>query len=438
MTDCASNNASEDLIPLDHLKNLVYPDRAARKVLRRRRVRNDRSSYTYLLRTGQFRKLRNFRFTKARVPTGEGFFKGRDRKLIHRPDRLPVPRYFEMEVTTVCNKRCIMCEYVYWKKEDQVRRHLTLDEFKHVVDQFPDVRWVNLTGEGSAFLNPDYPGMIQYLSKKHGTSIWLVDHLCDTPIEKLEKEVLPYIHGIYVSMDAGTKPTYEGIKVGCDYDRVVENLKAIIAYKKANRTPFPHLSFRYILLKQNVQDMPAFVDLINGIATQAEWGGSSTKIEFTGLLYFDEIVQHYVEKIPMSIVNELKTRTGGIEIQFSHASEATNPPIEKCAAWLEPYIMLPGYVMPCCAVMMSNNRPFLRKYAFGNVFEQDMADIWKNDYYTRFRAMVNDPTKPVPKICAGCRAYRTRERIERNGVWDPHEGAQQGCGGGCNEGCHGE
>ncbi len=394
--------------------------RRERKQLRRRRLKVDRKSYLYLLRHFKFGELRNFRFTKRRVPCGEGFYKGKDAELIRKPDAVPVPPYFEMETTTICNKRCVICENIYWKKEDQVRRHLTFDEFKHIVDQFPKIRWVNLTGEGSAFLNPDYPKMLRYLWEKHRTSIWLVDHLCDIGFDRLRREILPYVHGIYVSMDAATKETYEAIKVGCSFDNVIQCLKDLIAYKRKYRTPFPHLSFRYIITKDNVEEIPAFVDLINSIARPWEWGGSSTKIEFTGLLVFDQIRHYYVEHIPSWVVEELKKRKGGIEFQFVHAEEESNPPIERCKAWLEPYIMLPGWVLPCCAVLMNNNRPLLRKYAFGNLLEETMEEVWRNDYYMQFKAMVNDPSKPVPRLCAGCRAYRTKHRIEKYGIWDGH------------------
>ncbi len=385
----------------------------------------DMSSYMYLLKHFKLHELYNFIYTKRYVPTGEGHHMALNQKLIQYPDQLPVPSYFEMETTTVCNKKCVICEYVYWPKDAQVRRHMTIDEFKHVADQFPTIRWVNLTGEGSAFLNKDYPLMLKYLWEKHRTSIWLVDHLVDITMDELVSRVFPYIHGIYLSIDAATKETYEKIKVGCNYDNVISNLRSIIEYKKKNRTPFPHLSFRYIIIKDNVSELPQFLDLINSIGKQLEWGGSSTMVEFTGLLYFKEIFKYYVEKVPRGVVQELMKRRDGIEFQFTHAEEETLPPIEKCIAWLEPYIMMPGYVLPCCAVMMSNNRPMLRKYSFGNVFEDDFKKIWNNEYYMKFKSTINNPDKPCPKICAGCRAYSTKERIRKHGIWDVHEGTNK-------------
>lgn len=415
--ECSKNECGGDVSLVDLNKNIFGVDEL-RKMARRRFFR-DSHSYLYLARHFKLRELYNFYFTKFRVPTGEGFFRGLDGRLIKCPDKVPLPQYVEIETTTVCNKRCYICEYVYWPKDEQVKRHMALDEFKHIVDQFPLLRWANLTGEGSSFLNKDYTKMIKYLWERDRTSIWLVDHLDDIDIGRLEGEVLPYIKGIYLSMDAATKETYEKVKIGCDYDQVIRNLKDIVAYKKRNRTPFPHLCFRYVIIKDNVNEIPLFIDLINSMARPKDWGGSTSIVEFTGLLYFNDIQKYYVPKMPENVIDEVfKRKDGGIEFMFSHADEKYNPSIEKCVAWLEPYIMMPGYVLPCCAVMMSNRRPFLRKYSFGNVFKDDFKNIWNNEYYMKFRSMVNNPDKPVPKICAGCRAYRTKERIKRNGIWD--------------------
>lgn len=382
------------------------------------RTFRDIRSYLYLLSRFKLKKLYNFWYTKTLLPTGEGSHLALLSRFLKHPDAVPLPRIFEMETTTVCNKRCVICEYIYWPKGEQVRRHMRLEEFKHIADQFPVVNWINLTGEGSAFLNKDYPKMLEYLWKKHRTSIWLVDHLDDMSIDTLKKQVFPYVDGIYVSMDAATKQTYELIKKGCDFDNVISNLKDIIQYKRTKKTPFPHLQFRYIITKENVHEIPLFLDLLNSIAKPNEWGGSSSFVEFTGLLKFNEIADHYVDHVPRSLLDDLKERRGGINFLFSHPEEGGNPPIEQCSAWLEPYIMMPGYVVPCCAVMMSNRRPFLRKYSFGNVFKKSIKEIWQDEYYAKFRRIINDYDSPVPKVCVGCRAFRTKERVQRNGVWD--------------------
>jgi hypothetical protein len=74
-------------------------------------------------------------------------------------------------------------------------------------------------------------------------------------------------------MDGATKETYEYIKKGCNFENVLNNIKLLINYKRKNRTPFPHLQFRYIMIKENVSEIPLFLDLLNSIAKPWEWGG---------------------------------------------------------------------------------------------------------------------------------------------------------------------
>ncbi len=388
----------------------------------------DLDALYYLLKNARFTEFYNFLFTRIFVPAGEGsqrvfyqlpFVK----KIIAKfPTIVPFPTYVELEPTTVCNKACIHCEFTYWSPVEQIKKHVTFDEYKHMMDQMPKVRWTNITGEGSAFLNRDYVKMIKYLYERDKTSIWLVDHLTDLPFEELERDVLPYIHGIYVSIDGGTKETYESIKIGCKWDNLIKNLEKLVEYKRKNKTPFPQITFRYVLMNENIHEVPVFIDLINSLGSQKDWGGSSSIIEFTGLLYYPEIAKHYVNQIPDSIIDQIKDRVGkGIHFIFAHGEEKSNPPAETCIAWMEPYIMNPGYVMPCCTVMMSNRRPLLRKYSFGNLFESNFQDIWKSGYYQKFKKLLMDPKAPIPKICAGCRCYRTDIRIKKYGIWDVYQ-----------------
>jgi organic radical activating enzyme len=259
----------------------------------------------YLLRKRGLRALANFLFIKLFVPVGEGsgaaafFLLG---PLIRRfPQLAPYPYNVEIEVTTKCNKRCVICEHTYWK--DQEERHLTFEEFKHIVDQFPKLKWVNLTGEGDAFLNKDYLKMIRYLKSKD-IPVYLVDSF-DLLNEEIAKELLELgVDGIYISLDAATKETYEKIKVGCNFERSINNIKRLIELKKEMRSPIPELCFRYVVSTLNLKEMPAFIELVSSLGDRNSLGDGS-HVEYCGLLVFDEIKHLYVPKIPEDIVQEV-------------------------------------------------------------------------------------------------------------------------------------
>ncbi|MFC1755621.1 radical SAM protein, partial [Thermoproteota archaeon] len=83
----------------------------------------------------------------------------------------PYPVYIEIEVTTRCNLRCIMCEHTYWKEKSQ---DMPFKDFKMIVDQFPHLIWIGLTGIGESFMNKDFLKMLRYV-KSRKISVELFD-----------------------------------------------------------------------------------------------------------------------------------------------------------------------------------------------------------------------------------------------------------------------
>ena len=377
---------------------------------------NYRHTIAYLLRRGRFKDLANFLYTKTLVPTGEGsgeaayYLIG---PLLQRyPQLVPFPKYIEIEVTTRCNKRCIICEHTWWKEPS---RDLSLEEFKSLTDQF-DLKWVNLTGEGDAFLNKDYLDMIRHL-KGRGTSVYLVDSF-DLVTKDIAHELVKLgVDGIYISMDGATKQTYESIKVGCNFDKVVNNIENLLHFKRRIHSPLPEICFRFAITKTNVHEMPDFVRFVSSIATRKEWGDGS-KIHFVGLLDYPEIHNLCLDNIPQKYIEETIRAADGIPVVFAHTQESTNPSINRCLSWAEPYFALVPHhmVLPCCAVLMSNNRARLAEYCFGDYTKEPMRQIWNHPYYRTFRKAVTKKDGPVPALCQGCRAYDTKEREAKYGI----------------------
>lgn len=376
-----------------------------------------RRTMKYMLRKGGIRAVVNFLFVKIFVPIGEGsgaaayFIVG---PMIRRfPQLAPYPYNIEVEITTRCNKRCIVCEHTYWNEPSV---DLSFEDFRKIVDQFPRLKWVNLTGEGDAFLNRDYLKMIRYLKMKK-VPVYLVDSF-DLINEEIAKELVEMgVDGIYVSMDGATKETYEKIKVGCSFERSIKNIKNLIELKKKMESPIPELCFRYVVTTLNVHEMPKFVELVRSFGDRNSLGDGS-RLEYCGLLVFDEIEHLNVPKIPEEIIQKtiMEMRKHNVNMVFCHTEPAKHPSINHCLNWMEPYIMIGGYVLPCCAVLMSNKREFLRQHSFGNIFEKSFKDIWYSERYRKFRQTVTKPDAKMPLLCKDCRAYETREREQKYGI----------------------
>jgi len=322
----------------------------------------------------------------------------------------PYPFKIEVEHTTICNKKCIFCEHSYWQEKAE---RLTFEQFKQVAEQFPNLKWINITGEGTGFLNPDFLKIIEYLRTRK-ISVNFVDEFDFIDEEKSRKLIELGVNCIWISMDGATKETYEKIKIGCNFEKAVSNIKMMLRLKKELGSPFPVLCFRFIVNKLNYQEMPKMVELVHSLGDL----GEGSRLEFVGILSFKEIEQYYIPEVPKEIL-EKTIETGrrlGVGVKFSHTSQSKLPSIENCAAWTEPYIMIGGYVLPCCAVLMSNKRDFLRKQAFGNLFQKTFKEIWYSKRYKEFRKMVLRKKGKIPILCVGCRAFDTGKREKKYGL----------------------
>ncbi len=313
------------------------------------------------------------------------------------PYFLPPPRYMEIETTTRCGFKCLMCEHTYWKVPPM---DMSFVQFKKVIDQFPTLKWIGMTGIGESFLNKDFVKMLKYVKSKH---IWveLFDpfFLID---EKIGKELINLgIEVMYVSLDGATKGTYEKIRVGSNFDTVIKNIRSFIKMKKERNSKYPRLIFHFIISKINIHEIEKYIELINS------FGLEKPEILFTPVLHrykeIDGLFTKVPEEIPKSV--DKKAKELGVKITWNANVPKVLPSITKCFAWLMPFIFATGDVSPCCASNEQNEREFQVKNCFGNVFETPFKDIWNGKKFKEFRKQILGGE--IPPICKTCTIYDT-------------------------------
>lgn len=322
------------------------------------------------------------------------------------PGFAPYPEAIEVEVTTRCHLRCSICEHTYWKEPP---RDMSFEEFKRIVEQFPRLKWIGLSGIGSAFLNKDFLKMLAYLKAK-GIFVEFFDTF-DLITPQISEELVRLgIDKIWMSLDAAKKDTYGKIRVGGDFDRVVNNLKSLIEAKKRFKTPIPELWFHYIMNEHNVQEAPEFVDLIGGIVSRSKTN-YATLLFFTSLLYFDE-VKHLRPAIPKEIKQEVLERAKRHNLYVNwNENILDNKPVSDCTKWTEPFVLATAHVQPCCAINEANDREFQKDNSFGNLLKEDFRDIWRSDRLNEFRRKIHEGV--FPKICKNCRLYARQPCVKR-------------------------
>jgi len=313
------------------------------------------------------------------------------------PSWAPYPKTMEIEVTTRCHLRCQICEHTYWKEP---ARDMSFEELKHIVDQFPDLKWIGLTGIGSSFINKDFMKILRHLKSRNVfieffDTFTLVD-------EKTANELVDIgVDKIWVSFDAATKQTYETIRVGAKYEQVLANIKKLFEIKKTRKRPVPEVWFHYIINNQNVGEMVQYLDLVKSIVPDG--ANYETLVYFTSLLHFDQ-VKNLIPTIPQEVKEAVYKRASelGIFVNWNE-NVSCDKPIQDCTKWVEPFVLVTGHVQPCCAMNMANDREFQKQNAWGNLLKEDFHDIWNSDKVKQFKSEIHSNTRP--QVCKNCRIY---------------------------------
>ncbi len=365
----------------------------------------------YFIRKGRVRKACNLIWSQLWVRDIDGGKFDFIFKMI--PFMAPYPKEIEIEITTKCYMRCVMCEHTYWKDEKYRHQDMTFEQFKLIIDQFPKLRYINVTGEGTGFLNKDFFKMLGYLNQKNVNTMF-VESFDLFKEDYIEKVIDLDVERIEVSIDAASKETYEKIRVGAKWERVIKNLRALKEIKKKRKTPLPYIFFRLIAMKDNITEIPKLLELIHELDVNL---GKLTDVQVVGLLSFPDIDHLNVANIPQEIISVADdlAKKYNINLIWSHTTNNCAT-MDSCAKWLQPYIMIDGSALLDCALLMSNNRIKLKNDALGNLFQENFKDIWDKQRYRKARAGVNRKNGQVPYLCQNCRGYDTSFREKTFGI----------------------
>lgn len=162
-------------------------------------------------------------------------------KLLYHPQRVAdwlagdniYPLYLEVAPTGSCNHRCIFCALDYTGyKPNFLDEKLFLKNLPLIAKK--GIKSIMFAGEGEPLLHKGTPELVNK-TKEHGIDVAITTNGVLFTSEVVKK-CLADFSWVRFSLNAGSSATYDAIHRGRpgDFERVLENLKFIVAYKKEN------------------------------------------------------------------------------------------------------------------------------------------------------------------------------------------------------------
>jgi radical SAM protein with 4Fe4S-binding SPASM domain len=291
-------------------------------------------------------------------------YRKKSRRLPYRPIRLWV------ELTSLCNYRCIMCPNKDLEKRD--KGFMDLNLYRKIIDEARDFVFdINLAHRGESLLHPQLIEAIAYAKKNrlytrlHTNGSLLTEALSHQLIQaKLDR--------LSFSFDGYEKETYERIRKGGDFDKTVSNIVRFLEIKKEARSKKPDTAIEVI----------SFDDLDKQVP-------SETKEQF----------KNRFRDLPLDslVLKEMHNWAGHID-RKSRGRNYTVCPFP----WNALVIFWDGAVLPC-------TQDFFGKFTLGNIKDSSLQEIWNGEKARFLREKLAQKDISKLETCSVC------DRVWREG-----------------------
>src|SRR6516165_6947882 len=188
------------------------------------------------------------------------YFESVDERRNKHAARQPVCVY--LETTNRCNSLCTTCPRTY--EELEPPSDMSWELFTTIVDQFPKIERVVLHGVGEPMMVAGLPNMVRYL-KERGVYVLFNTNGTLMRDKKCRELIEAGLDEMRISLDAAEPKAFEAVRGRDLFQRILRNVKNLVALKKEMKAEKPRLSLWLTGLRETLEQLPAFIRLAHQI-----------------------------------------------------------------------------------------------------------------------------------------------------------------------------
>jgi MoaA/NifB/PqqE/SkfB family radical SAM enzyme len=300
----------------------------------------------------------------------------------------------QIECTTRCNLKCTMCEISYWTEKGG---DLKAGNLQKMVDHLPKLKRVDLTGVGEALMNRGFFNALELL-KARGVYVTLNDNFTLMNEKAARRIVELGVDQIFLSLDGATKETYERIRVGANFDKVISNARRLMQVKRDMRKKRPEVKINTVVCLTNYHELPAIVELAHEIGVGM--------VQFVNVITFESTTDLDTAGVQQEVRAKFRdalqrARQLGILVKVELFNKL---PVQQCDfPWRRNFVTYDGYVHPCCYTTQTGDRRAQNQRSLGNLLDHSFTDVWRSEVYSAFRSKLQRGI--LPTACGHCPKY---------------------------------
>ena len=304
------------------------------------------------------------------------------------------PTTIRLEASSFCQLRCPSCPTTTGAIDAAIGRgFLRFEDFRDLVDRNPQLKRIELSNYGEAFLNPSLLVILEYADRK-GIAIALenganLNHAKDEVLEGLVKH---RVRLLTCSIDGASPETYRKYRERGDFDTVIRNVERINHYKHAHASEFPRLKWQFVVFGHNEHEIPLAREMAARLG-----------MSFRAKISWDK------DFSPVRDGAFVRAQTGEQaltreEYEGIHGKKYASGICHQL--WDEPQVNWNGKVLGCC-------RNFWGDFG-SNAFSEGLAESINNEKMVYAREMLRGRKPARADIpCTTCEMYDAMQSRER-------------------------
>lgn len=294
---------------------------------------------------------------------------------------------------------------------------MSIDAFRKISPYFKDVENVILQGWGEPLLHKNLIDAIRIV-KAEGSQVGFVTSGKGLTRDYISDILNTGIDFIGFSFAGATANTHNSIRVNSAFEMLLNSIHTFNKIKTDHKLKKPKLHIVYLMLKDNISEIPAMLKLANELGIE--------EVFLTNLIHVTNDWQDKqrvfrcdkhphpnpnpsaspspcgrgrgggVDEDYEKILKETEIKARELKINLRRPSlSAQDVPVCEENPLGNLYISVDGEVSPCVYLHPPVPSPFkrifcgnqnnIKKLSFGNIFRESFQNIWNTKRYTEFR-----------------------------------------------------
>lgn len=269
-----------------------------------------------------------------------------------------LPSFFLVETALACDLKCPECA-IGSGMITRDKGFMPFERFRIIADKIrPYAKCLYAFNWGEPLLNSDIFRIVRYASSFVPTCI--STNGMSLTYEKAEELITSGVTEVIVSIDGVSQGTYEQYRVGGDVRKAFASL-VMLATLNQKHGGKVNVSPQFVAFRHNQHEMEAFRSVCNSLGLEPVFKAPYIRKDTSRFNYTD------IE----SLQRPHFTDSAAMKAAARNCHDARNVFT----------ILLDGSVVSCCY-------DHAKATCFGNIFEQDVLDIWHSPEYLAFRRAI--------------------------------------------------